>query len=183
MHHNKHEVTVTPEDAIYELLQAAAGDIPIIFGEENGDRPQQPYIAMVLRWAQAGPSEIGAVDCEGMQPVHGHRDATVELQSFGRDAYDALDQLALILQHTAFEEHAEALALALYEVGRVQNIPIKRDDVRYERRGVLELGIRYTREHAEFVGVIEHVTGIGTTQGGLAPGLESPFSIRVVTSP
>jgi len=174
---------MAPEDAMYELLQAAAGDIPIIFSEENGDRPRRPYITMALRWAQAGPGELGPVDCEGMQAVHGHRDATVELQSFGNAAYDALDQLALVLQHTAHEERAEALALALYDVGRLQNIPIKRDGVRYERRGVLELGIRYTRQHAEFVGVIEHVIGAGNSQGGLAPGIETPFSVKVVTTP
>ncbi|WP_441371308.1 phage neck terminator protein [Achromobacter sp. PAB15] len=172
---------MAPENAIYELLLAAAGDIPIIFAEENGDRPPRPFITMVLRWAQASPSEVGAVDCEGMQTVHGHRDATVELQSFGNAAYDALDQLVLTLQHTVHEERAEILGLALYDVGRLQNIPINRDGVRYERRGVLELGIRYTRQYAEFVGVIEHVTGTGNTQGELVPGIESPFSIKVVT--
>jgi hypothetical protein len=174
---------VAPEDAIYELLLAAAGDIPIIFAEENGDRPPRPFITMVLRWAQAGPSEDGAVDCEGMQTVHAHRDATVELQSFGNAAYDALDQLALALQHTAHEVRAENLGLALYDVGRLQNIPINRDGVRYERRGVLELGIRYTRERAEFVGVISHVAAAGTTSGGLLPGRDMPFSVTVVTPP
>lgn len=172
-----------PEDAIFELIEAAAGGIPVIFADENGSPPAGPYIALALRWAKVIGTEVGRVDEEGAQPVHQHDDAVVELQSYRAAAYDALDELALRLRHPVYEDRAEALGLALFEVGRLQNVPVLRDTVHFERRGVLELGIRYTRVHSEFVGIIETVTGTVTTSGGLTPGIETPFTATVVTAP
>ena len=172
-----------PEDAIFELIEAAAGGMPVIFAGENGSLPTGPYISLAVRWANVSGAEAGPVDDEGAQPVHHHDDAIVELQSFRAAAYDALDELVLKLRHPVYEDRAEALGLALFEVGRLQNVPVMRDAVRFERRGVLELGIRYTRVHSEFVGIIETVTGTVTTSGGLKPGIEAPFTATVVPAP
>jgi hypothetical protein len=172
-----------PEDAIFELIEAAAGGMPVIFAGENGSLPTRPYISLAVRWANVSGAEAGRVDDEGAQPVHHHDDAIVELQSFRAAAYDALDELVLKLRHPVYEDRAEALGLALFEVGRLQNVPVMRDAVRFERRGVLELGIRYTRVHSEFVGIIETVTGTVTTSGGLKPGIETPFTATVVPAP
>ncbi|MCP1404578.1 phage neck terminator protein [Achromobacter insolitus] len=174
---------MAPEDRIFELIEAAAGGVPVIFADENGKRPSGSYIAMAVRWEKISSAEVGRVDDDGAQAVHQHDDATVELQGFGPAAYDGLDELALKLRHPLYEERAEALGLALYEVGRLQSIPVLRDAARFERRGVLELGIRYSRTHAEDVGFIETVTGTVTTTGGLTPAIETPFSATVVTAP
>lgn len=172
-----------PEDLIFELIEAAAGGTAVIFANENGKRPAGPYIAMALRWSKISNAEAGRLNDDAAQPVHQHEDATVELQSFGRAAYDALDEIALKLRHPLYEERAEALGLALYEVGRVQDIPVVRDAARYERRGVLELGIRYARSHSELVGFIETVTGTVTTTGGLKPAIATPFTATAETAP
>ncbi|WP_258129238.1 phage neck terminator protein [Achromobacter anxifer] len=174
---------MAPEDRIFELIEAAAGATPVIFANENGKRPTTPYIAMAVRWAKISGAEVGRVDDDGAQSVHQHDDATVELQSFGAGAYDELDDLALKLRHPLYEERAEALGLALFEIGRLQNIPVMRDAARFERRGVLELGIRYMRIHSEQVGFIETVTGTATTTGGLTPAIETPFTATVATAP
>jgi hypothetical protein len=174
---------MNPEDAIFELIEAAAGGMPVIFADDNGPRPEGPYIMLAVRWANVSGAEAGRVDDEGAQPVHQHDDAVVELQGFRAAAYDALDELVLKLRHPVYEDRAEALGLALFEVGRLQNVPVMRDAVRFERRGVLELGIRYSRVHSEFVGIIESVTGTVTTSGGLKPGIETPFTATVVPAP
>jgi len=174
---------MNPEDAIFELIEAAAGGMPVIFADDNGPRPEGPYIMLAVRWSKVSGAEAGRVDGEGAQQVHHHDDAVVELQSFRATAYDALDELALRLRHPVYEDRAEALGLALFDIGRLQNIPVMRDTVRFERRGMLELGIRYTRVHSEFVGTIETVTGTVTTSGGLTPGIETPFTATVVTAP
>lgn len=173
---------MTPEDAIFELIEAAAR-VPLIFADENGTRPEGPYIAMAVRWAKVSAAEAGRVDDDGDQPVHQHDDAVVELQSYRAAAYDVLDELALRLRHPVYGDRAEALGLALFEIGRLQKVPVMRDAVHFEPRGVLELGIRYTRVHSEFVGIIETVTGSVTTSGGLTPGIETPFIATVVAAP
>lgn len=174
---------MAPEDRIFELIEAAAGATPVIFANENGKRPMTPYIAMAVRWAKISGAEVGRVDDDGAQSVHQHDDATVELQSFGAAAYDELDDLALKLRHPLSEERAEALGLALFEIGRLQNIPVLRDAARYEKRGVMELGIRYARSFAAHVGLIEAVEGGFTTTGGVVDFPEKTFSIPAAAKP
>jgi len=172
-----------PHDAIFELVEAAAGGVPVIFANENGRRPAMPYITLAIRWAQASGAEMGRVRDDGVQAVRQHDDATVELQAYGMAAYDRLDELGLILRHPLYQERAEALGLAVFDVGRLQDLPLLRDVARYERRGVLELGIRYARDFAANVGVIETVQGAFTTSGGATDMPEIPFTATAAPAP
>ncbi|WP_313378003.1 phage neck terminator protein [Achromobacter insolitus] len=172
-----------PQDAIFELIEAAAGGVTVIFAEENGPRPHAPYVALSVRWTQASNAEAGRVGEDGMQSVRQHDDATVELQAFGPAAYDSLDELGLKLRHPVYRDRAEALGLALFEIGRLQNIPVLRDAARYEKRGVMELGIRYARSFAAHVGLIEAVEGGYTTTGGVVDFPETTFSIPAAAKP
>lgn len=168
---------MAPEDAIFELIEAAAVDVPVIFANENGDRPPQPYIAMAVRWAHASKAEQGVVGDDGAMEVCQHTDATVELQGYGAGAFQGLEGLQLRLQHPLFEDRAEALGLAVFDRGRLENIPVLRDGARYEQRAVLELGVRYATSVSGAAGVIETVAGSGVTSGGLTPPVEIPFSV------
>lgn len=172
-----------PQDAIFELIEGAAGGVEVIFADENGPRPAAPYIAFAVRWAQASSAEIGRVGDDGLQAVRQHNDATVELQAFGAAAYDGLDELALKLRHPVYEERAEALDLAVFEIGRLQNIPVLRDSTRFEKRGVLELGVRYARSFTAPAGVIEAVEGSFRVTGGATDLPEEPFSIPAAATP
>jgi hypothetical protein len=174
---------MTPENAILTLVTAAAGGVPVIPSDQVEPGALPPYIAMAVRWVEAGPAEEGLVDDNGNQPVHDHRDATVELRSVGAAAYDVLDKIGLTLRHPVYEERAEALALALFDVGRLQLVPRESAGAASERLGVRELGIRYAQTYVDFVGVIETVTGTLTTTGGLQPSLQTPFSAEIVTAP
>jgi len=165
-----------PDNAILTLVTAAAGGVPVVSADDAQSSPPPPYIAMAVRWVQAGPAEAGLVDDDGNQPVHDHRDATVELRSVGAAAYAALDKMGLTLRHPVYEEQAEALGLAVFEAGRIERVPRENAGASSERLGVLELGIRYAQTYTDVVGVIETVTGTITTTGGLMPALETSFS-------
>lgn len=169
---------MTPDNAILTLISAAAGGVPVVLSDDAEAFPPSPYIAMAVRWVEAGPAETGRVDDDGNQPVHDHRDATVELRSVGVDAYRALDKMGLVLRHPAYEEQAEALGLALFQAGRIQRVAPDSAVAASERLGVLELGIRYAQTYTDFVGVIETVTGTVTTTGGRMPTLETSFSAK-----
>lgn len=174
---------MTPENAILTLVTAAAGGVPIILADATEPAPPPPYIAMVVRWVATGPAEAGRVDEDGNQPVHDHRDATVELRSVGVAAYAVLDRLGLTLRHPVYEEQAEALGLALFDAGRVERVPRDSAGAASERLGVLELGIRYAQTYTDFVGVIETVAGTITTTGGLVPAVDTSFSVEIATAP
>jgi hypothetical protein len=148
---------VTSEEAIFALISRFAG-LPVVFANENGPRPPKPYIQLRVQAAQQFPLHRGAVDDAGEQPVTAHRDASVELQCFGQGAYDALDTLAQRLRMDDALAEAEALDLAVFDIGKVSQLPVLRDASTYEPRGVLELGIRYAVTLVQSVGVIEKLT-------------------------
>lgn len=173
---------MTPEDAILTLVTAAAGGVPVVLSDDTSAVPPPPYIALAVRWVQAGPAETGQVDADGNQPVHDHRDATVELRSVGAAAYRILDKMGLTLRHPVHEDHAEALGLALFQAGRVQRVPRETAGAESEPLGALDLGIRYAQTYTDVVGVIETVTGTITTTGGLLPALHTSFSAKTETT-
>ncbi|EHK65298.1 phage neck terminator protein [Achromobacter arsenitoxydans] len=172
-----------PQDAIFELIEAAAGGVLVVFADENGPRPRPPYIALAVRWDQASSVEAGPVLDDGMQSVRQHDDASVELQAYGPSAFERLGELGLKLRHALYEERAEALGLAVFEIGRLQNIPVLRDAVRYERRGVLELGIRYARSFAAPVGRVDAVKVEFSASGGATDLPETSFTVTATPAP
>lgn len=174
---------MTPEDAIFELVRAAADGMPVLFAEEIEPAPPSPYVTLAVRWIDAGPAEEGQVDADGNLAMLEHRDATVELKSFGVEAFNALDKLGLTLQHPVFEERAEALGLALFETGRLQNVPPEEGAAFDVRRGALELGVRYSQTYTAFVGTIQTVTGVATTAGGTTAAISTPFTVKTPTAP
>src|SRR5690606_28687175 len=102
---------------------------------------------------------------DGIQTYAAHRDGTVELQCFGEGSFDALDGLSQRLKGRAMIAAAYAANLAIYATDAVQNVPVLRDGGKYEQRAVLDIGVRYTLEHAEDVGLVKTVRGEMALQG------------------
>ncbi|WMD20902.1 hypothetical protein RAS12_00595 [Achromobacter seleniivolatilans] len=178
-----HWDAMTPEDAIFELIRAAADGMPVLSAETIEPAPQPPYATLAVRWIDAGPAEEGQVDADGNQAMRDHRDATVELKSFGVAAFSVLDKLGLTLQHPDFEERAEALGLAVFDTGRLQNVPPEEGATFDFRRGALELGIRYSQTYTAFVGTIQTVTGVASTTGGITSAIDTSFTVKTPTAP
>lgn len=154
------------QQAIFDLIEHAAGGIPVIFRDGNGPRPGKPYMTLKVTPAARLPVHLGAVDQDGRQDVSAHRDAGVELQCFGDDAFQVLDELSLRLGFPSLVDFANSLDLAVFDVGDVQDLPVPRDDARFEPRAVLELRVRYTGTLADEVGYFEAVEVTGTLTGG-----------------
>ncbi|MBB2918331.1 phage neck terminator protein [Cupriavidus alkaliphilus] len=157
---------MTPEQAIFQLITAVSGGVPVIFADENGRRPPKPYIQLRVQTARRFPLHRGAVDGAGQQLVIAHRDAAVELQCFGRGSYDALDRLGQRLGTDAALAEAERLDLAVFDVGKISQVPVLRDQATYEPRALLELGVRYAVTLSDAVGVVEQVVFHGAVTGG-----------------
>jgi hypothetical protein len=157
---------MTPEQAIYRLILAVSGGVPVVFAEENGPRPPKPYIQLRVQTALRFPLHRGAVDDGGQQLVTVHRDAAVELQCFGSGSYDVLDKLGQRLGMEVSLAEAERLDLAVFDVGKLSQVPVLRDQASYEPRAVLELGVRYAVSLADTVGAVEQVMLHGAVTGG-----------------
>lgn len=150
-----------------EILRfvAQATDLPIIRANSDGPRPPLPYITLrVSNSPRMGLLEADLSD-DGMQTYAAHRDATVELQCFGVGGFDALDDLSQRLKGPGMLAAALAANFAVYAADAVQNVPVLRDGGKYEPRAVMDIGIRYTKEHDENVGLISTVKGEIALQG------------------
>lgn len=161
------------EDDIRSLLILAT-PVPIIFANQNGPRPPKPYITLRVDTAPRSGILAGPVTETGEQAFNSHRDAVVELQCFGDGGFDALDTLAQRLHGPTMLAAAYAANMAIYQTDAVQNVPVLRDGSTYEPRAVLDIGVRYTLEQIEDVGLIQTVQGEMELQQGSTSTAE-PF--------
>jgi hypothetical protein len=151
------------EDEIRRFLVKAT-PVPIVIANQNGPRPALPYITLRVDAAPRAPLLEADLSDNGVQTYAAHRDATVELQCFGEGSFDALDDLGQRLKGPAMVAEAFARNLAVYAVDAVQNVPVLRDGSTYEPRALLDIGIRYVKQHDEDVGLINTVQGEMTLQ-------------------
>lgn len=152
------------EDDIRALLVKAT-QVPVVFANQNGPRPALPYITLRVDAAPRAPLLEAGLSEDGVQTYAAHRDATVELQCFGPGSFDALDDLGQRLKGPAMVAAAFAANLAVYAVDAVQNVPVLRDGTTYEPRALMDIGIRYVKQHDEEAGFIETLRGEMTLQG------------------
>ena len=152
------------EDDIRALLVKAT-TVPIIIANGNGPRPKLPYITLRLETAPRAPLSETGLSAEGIQTYAAQRDGTVELQCFGEGSFDALDEMSQRMKGPAMLAAAYEANLAIYATDAVQNVPVLRDGGKYEPRAVLDIGVRYTKQHDEDVGLIKTVQGEMSLQG------------------
>jgi hypothetical protein len=159
---------MTPEQAIHELISTEA-TVPVIVAEQDEAPPARPYIALTLRGSTSLPLHLGPVASDGVRAVSSHRDARIELTYFGAGGMNAMETLAQRLQMERALLHAEALDLAVFSIGEVQQVSLLQEDGTYEPRMQLALSVRYTVTLDEEIAVIETVNVDGTETTGLAP--------------
>lgn len=151
------------EDEIRALI-AKATTLQVIFANQNGPRPKLPYVTLRVDTAPRALLSEADLSEGGVQTYAAHRDATVELQCFGDGSFEALDDLSQRLKGPSMVAAGYAANIAIYAVDAVQNIPVLRDGAKYEPRSVLDIGVRYTKQHDEDVGLIKTVQGEMTLQ-------------------
>lgn len=159
--------TMTPEQAIHELIANEAA-VPVIFAERDA-APPKPYIALKLQESTRLPLHLGPVAPNGMRAASSHRDALIQLTYLGADGMEAMDTLTQRLQMERALVRADALNLAVFAVGKAEQVPLLLDDGTFESRTRMEVGVRYTVMLEEDVGLIETVNADGTTAEGERP--------------
>lgn len=153
-------------------LFEAATTRPVIFANENGKRPQRPYVTVQLQLASPLPVHTGPVDGNGQRRLSAHRPVTIQLQCYGDGSWGVLDQMQLTLYTDSLLNLAESLNIGLQREPRLQDVPALLEGTKYEPRAILDIEAMYTGSIEEEVGIIETVNGTGTTTPGTAPELE-----------
>lgn len=159
------------------LIQAT--DTPVIIANENGPRPALPYIALRTRNERTLPIVEGGIDGGGNQEIAAHQTAGVELQFFGAGGVDALQQLQLALRGRAMLDTTAAARVAFAAFGPVQDMPVKRDGVRWEPRAITELDYRHLLTRTEYVSWIETIRGSASVEQSATSIPDIPFEATV----
>lgn len=150
--------------AIYTIIKSLVGSETLIWGNQNGPRPQLPYWTMVVQTtARVGTdARSQGTDGDGVQTVYGVRNATLALQRYGADSVqacvDVLDQLGRQSVIEAFSSSQ----IEIYDVGRINDTTITLDNATREPRASMDIMLRYGTELPDTVGYIEtvHATDI-----------------------
>ncbi|TFL14217.1 hypothetical protein CSC67_08680 [Pusillimonas caeni] len=167
---------MTMHDDFYTLVDAATSH-QVVFANENGKRPERPFITLQVSVGAPQPIHRGPVDDDGLQRISAHRPVTVQLQCYGAGSWGVLDELQLKLYTDSMSDLAESLNIALQREPRLQDVPALLDDTKYESRAILDLEAMYTAGIDDDVGYIETVNGTIETTPGIAPELDFTMTL------
>ena len=153
------------------LIAAQVAGETVILADQNAPRPVLPYwtirVGTVRRLGTEHYSQ--GVDAQAQQTVAGVREATVQVQRYGADSVQKVNDLRDVLQLTTVREAWQLKKLACFNAGDVLNVPFKLDNAQLEPRASVDLFVRFGASLKDSVGVIatvdvntEYVTNQGT---------------------
>lgn len=153
---------------IQARVAALVGGEVVIWADQNAPRPALPYWTLRLQTqASLGtPDYSQGVTAGGVQTVDGVREETLQVQRLGPGAFDRVAQLRDDLGRLSILAAWQAVGLAVFRTGDVQNAPFKLDGEQLEPRAALDLFLRYNARTLDTVGAIETVT---TAAGYVTP--------------
>lgn len=146
---------------LYALISAIS-PIEVIYADDNGPRPNRPYMALKIRSAKVNqPSNKGPLISDdgdkGGRVVSSSRDAPFEMQFFSEDPMRDASDLVARLQLEEAQDLASSLNVSLVSFSMAQNLPALRDNAKYEPRAIVEGLYRFTHEIEERVHIFEQV--------------------------
>lgn len=145
-------------DAIRSLVADALSPLPVVWADQNGQRPPKPYATIVARQSDSvGQPEHREVDALGDVSVIEQRMVRCEVNVFGPSAHRIAAGLMLRLRLPSLVARADELNLGLANIGRAMNIPELMASSQYEERGMVEFAVYVAAIERDRVGIIEHV--------------------------
>lgn len=164
-------------DDFYAVLSTAI-DVPIIFANQNGKRPNKPFCTLTVTPTGKLPVHRGNVDDTGHQKLQAASTVEVSVQFFGILAWDMAEETAMRLHSDATISAAELYGVSFEPNHRILDVPELMDGTTYEPRCILELTAGYTMAYSDPVGIIDTVNGEGRTSG-LHAEKPAPFTATV----
>jgi len=144
---------------VQALVVRLAGAEPVIFADQNAPRPALPYwtvrVSVGRRVGRETHSQ-GVTD-DGDMTLKGTREATIQLQRYGTDSVEVMQQFREDLFKVTEHEAWQTAGLSLYDTTDVLNIAFTLDGAQREPRAALDLLTRFGTVLIDRVGVIETV--------------------------
>lgn len=143
------------------VLAGVLGGIPnadraVIFADEDGTRPAQPYLVVKLTVPSTTVGDDESWADAAATPQHhvrGNRFATVSVHAYGATAYDWLDRAGLRLRAPTVKAANTTAGIAVQAIGGIRDLSALRDQAT-ERRWHQDFRVDYVRQ-----------TGVSETEG------------------
>lgn len=149
---------MSTRDDLYALFKQFFPSFTVIWSDENGPRPQLPYVTLKLSSKRFKNYDFYAdPDADGMQEVKGDRELTLTMEYFGVDPLDALQSVVDKLRLHTIQGTFYAAGYTVFDTAQVQDISALLDGVQREQRATLDLFIRTKVTQTDDIGYIETV--------------------------
>jgi len=144
---------------IKNLIQSLINGENIIFLDQNAPRPALPYWTIrISSQRKLGEDYYGnGVDNDGDQIVSGVREATVQIQRYGKNSDESCVDLRNVLSKITVLESWQKEKIALFKINDVLNVPYELDNSQLEPRASLDLFVRFGTDINDNVGEIAFV--------------------------
>lgn len=150
------------DDSLYDWVALYAG-IAIIWAEDNGVKPDLPYITLRRSTLTGiGHEFISSPDDNGKAKISGDRDMVLNFQCFGSNAFGRLEDLWSVRLIPASQEMLIASGLSLIDKYVLTNLT-GLNDTEFEERAQMDLLFRFASQRTNVdVGLIEESNIEGT---------------------
>jgi len=174
----------TIQNAIYDWVYAASGNVTTIWRFTNAPRRTKPYIDLSLTtFTSVGEDVLTDPNSLGMASIFGNREVILEINCYGDNSVATMEKL-----YTSLSSPAILDTLALSGVFFVKKLmqsnttTLLADATTYEERAILELKFRYsnqgiTNPDEVAVGLIENVIAVGEFTGSETDELDRNIDV------
>lgn len=129
----------------------------LIMARQNGPRPPKPFTTIDVRTINPLGTTQRQVDESGNITIIGLIELNVEIQRYGLNSFDAMNELSLKLIYPSNLERADALGLGVSRITQVNRVPEVLNTSQYEESGLLELIVYDSIIGVDYAGIIEGV--------------------------
>lgn len=130
---------------------------PVIYYNQDGVRPAKPYITLFLRdFVQIGWDYVPKPDALGDADIIGNREFTLQIESYGANAMQVLENLRSSLQNPNVLDTLRANNIVFVNQFPINDTTVLLD-TQYEERATMDILFRIAQTIEPNLGVIEIV--------------------------
>jgi len=145
--------------ALYNwVVSVAPSGMPVIYWQLNSPRPKVPYITLFISQITAVNQDwsSGVTDVNGAIAMKGDRQFTLEIQAYGADPMELMENIRTSLQKQSVLDTLRANGIAFYSSLTINDIT-ELVDSQYERRAHLDVLFGIGQVYADSPGFFDHI--------------------------
>lgn len=140
----------------------------IVFANQNAPRPARPFITLFVNtFADGEHSSVGAPDDYGIAEIVSDRMVMVDIQAYGTNAQDIIDNLRLSFEKVRVQEELRRDKIPFIRVSSGFDDTSEVVGSEYEPRAQMDVEFRCAAIIEDDVGLIENVEIEGVFEDGV----------------